>query len=95
MRPSTVVVSRMSVSQAEVQLAGLTDTRHQLLLLTLGLVALVGEDLLLSADLTVVLNVVGHGQVRHGSSADRDGLAAQGTHGHLMYRQSGGAGSSV
>ena len=89
------MICRVSVGQTEVQFAGLTDTRHQLLLLTLGLVALVGEDLLLSADLTVVLNVVGHGQVRHGSSADRDGLAAQGTHGHLMYRQSGGAGSSV
>ena len=55
------MICRVSVGQTEVQFAGLTDTRHQLLLLTLGLVALVGEDLLLGADLTVVLNVVGHG----------------------------------
>ena len=84
------MICRVSVGQTEVQFAGLTDTRHQLLLLTLGLVALVGEDLLLGADLTVVLNVVGHGQVGHGSSADRDGLAAQGTHGHLVQTVRGG-----
>ena len=83
MRSGTVVVSRVSVGQTEVQFAGLTDTRHQLLLLTLGLVAPVGEDLLLGPDLTVVLDVFGDGQVRDGSSGHRDGLTAERTDGNL------------
>jgi len=83
LRSGTVVVSRVSVGQTEVQLAGLTDTRHQLLLLTLGLVAPVGEDLLLGPDLTVVLDVFGDCQVRDGSSGHRDGLTAQRTDGNL------------
>jgi len=71
------------VSEAEVELAGLTDTRHQLLLLTLGLVALVGEDLLLGPDLTVVLYMLGDGQVGDGASVHRDGLIAEWTDGDL------------
>ena len=83
MRSGTVVVSRVSVGQTEVQFAGLTDTRHQLLLLTLGLVAPVGEDFLLGPDLTVVLDVFGDGQVRDCSSGHRDGLTAERTDGNL------------
>jgi len=71
------------VGQTEVEPAGGTDARHQLLLLTLRLVALVGEDLLLGPHLAVVLNVGGHHEVRDGTSGDWDGLAAQWTHGHL------------
>lgn len=83
MRSGTVVVSWVSVGQTEVQFAGLTDTRHQLFLLTLRLVAPVGEDLLLGPDLTVVLDVFGDGQVRDGPPGHRDGLTAQRTDGNL------------
>jgi len=77
------VISWVSVSQTEVQFAAVTDARHQLLLLTLGLVAFVGEDLGLLPGLAVVLDVLRHGVIRDTAPAHRDGLTAQGTHGHL------------
>ena len=72
------MISWMSVSQAKVEFARITDAGHQLLLLALGLVASVGEDLVLGPDLTVVLNVGGHHCVRYRSS------------GHRYTRKSGG-----
>ena len=77
------MVSWVSVSQTEVQFAAVTDAGHQLLLLALGLVALVGEDLGLLPSLAVVLNVLRHGVIGDTAPAHRDGLTAQGTHGHL------------
>ena len=80
------MVSWVSVSQTEVQLAAVTDAGHQLLLLALGLVALVGEDLGLLPSLAVVLDVLRHGVIRDTAPAHWDGLTAQGTHGHLAIR---------
>ena len=79
------MICRVSVGQTEVQFAGLTDTRHQLLLLTLGLPASVGEHRLLGAQLAVVLDVFRHGKVRDGSTGYRDGLVAERTYGHLQH----------
>ena len=45
------MISWVAVSQTEVQFAGITDQRHQLLLLTPALVALVREHLLFRLDL--------------------------------------------
>ena len=83
------MVSWVSVSQTEVQFAAVTDAGHQLLLLALGLVALVGEDLGLLPSLAVVLNVLRHGVIRDTAPAHRYGLTAQGTHGHLNTRHVG------
>jgi len=47
----------VSVGQTEVEVTRITDTGDQLLLLTLGLVALVGEHLLLLLALAVLLYV--------------------------------------
>ena len=80
------MVSWVSVSQTEVQFAAVTDAGHQLLLLALGLVAFVGEDLGLLPGLAVVLYVLRHGVIRDTAPAHRDGLTAQGTHGHLAIR---------
>lgn len=77
------MICRVSVSQTEVQFAAVTDARHQLLLLALGLVALVGEDLGLLPRLAVVLDVLRHCVVRDAAPGHRDGLAAQRTHWHL------------
>ena len=71
------------MGQAEVQFASITDAGHQLLLLALGLVASVGEDLVLGPDLTVVLNVGGNNCVRYRSSGHRYWLVTQRTHGNL------------
>ena len=81
------MVCRVSVSQTEVQFAAVTDARHQLLLLALGLVTLVGEDLGLLPSLAVVLDVLRHGVVRDAVPGHRDGLAAQRTHWHLGMRK--------
>ena len=78
------MVSGMSVGQTEVQSAGLTDQGDQLLLLTLGLPAPVGEHRLFGADLAVVLDVFRHGEVRDSSSGHGDRLVAQRTYGHLQ-----------
>lgn len=51
------MISWVAVSQTEVQFAGITDQRHQLLLLALALVTLVREHLLFRLDLTIVFNV--------------------------------------
>ena len=75
----------MSVGQTEVQSAGLTDQGDQLLLLTLGLPAPVGEHRLLGAELAVVLDVFRHGKVRDGSPGYRDGLVAERTYGDLTH----------
>ena len=75
----------MSVGQTEVQSAGLTDQGDQLLLLTLGLPAPVGEHRLLGAQLAVVLDVFRHGKVRDGSAGYGDGLVAERTYGHLQH----------
>ena len=80
------MVCWMSVSQTEVQFADVTDARHQFLLLALGLVALVGEDLGLLPGLAVVLDVLRHGVVRDAAPGYRNGLTAQGTHRHLGIR---------
>ena len=77
----------MSVSQTEVQFAAVTDAGHQLLLLALGLVAPVGEDLVLGPDLTVVLNVGGNHHVGHRSSGHRYWLVTQRTHGNLTITE--------
>ena len=45
------MISWVAVSQTEVQFAGITDQRHQLLLLALALVTLVREHLLFRLDL--------------------------------------------
>jgi len=47
----------VSVGQAEVEVTAITDAGNQLLLLALGLVALVGEHLLLLLTLAVLLNM--------------------------------------
>ena len=80
------MVSGMSVGQTEVQPAGLAHDGNQLLLLTLGLPAPVGEHRLLGAQLAVVLDVFRHGEVRDGSAGHGDGLVAQGTYGNLEDR---------
>jgi hypothetical protein len=41
------MILRVTVGEAEVEMAGRADERHQLLFLTLGLVTPVGEHLLL------------------------------------------------
>ena len=79
------MVSGMSVGQTEVQPAGITHDGDQLLLLTLGLPAPVGEHRLLGAQLAVVLDVFRHGQVRDGASGYGDGLAAQRTYRNLQH----------
>ena len=81
------MICRVSVGQTEVQFAAVTDARHQLLLLALGLVALVGEDLGLLPGLAVVLDVLRHGVVRDAAPGHGDGLAAQGTHWHLSIKK--------
>jgi hypothetical protein len=68
------MVCGMSVGKTEVEPAGGADTWHQLLLLTLRLVALVREHLLLCSNLAGVLDVSGDCKVRHGSSRDWYGL---------------------
>ena len=82
------MVSWVSVGQTEVQSAALADAGHQLLLLALGLVALVGEDLGLLPRLAVVLDVLRHSVVRDTAPRHRDGLTAQGAHGHLDNEES-------
>ena len=77
------MVCGVAVGEAEVELAGVADAGHQLLLLALVLVARVVEDLALVAGRAVVLNVLGHRQVRHRAPAHRHGLAAQRTHRNL------------
>ena len=79
------MVSGMSVGQTEVQLAGITDDGNQLLLLTFGLVAPVGEHRLFGAHLAVVLDVFRHSKVRDGSAGYGDGLVAERTYGHLQH----------
>lgn len=51
------MVCCVSVGQAEVEVTSVTDAGNQLLLLALGLVALVGEHLLLLLVLAVLLNM--------------------------------------
>merc|ERR1719186_1226850 len=51
------MISRVSVCQAEVKPTAVTDAGNQLLLFALGLVAPVGEHLLLLLLLAVLLNV--------------------------------------
>lgn len=77
------MVSGVSVGKTEVEPADGTDTWHQLLLLTLRLVALVRKHLLLRPHLAVVFYVGRDCEVRHGSSRDRYGLATQWAHGDL------------
>ena len=77
----------MSVGQTKVKFARITDAGHQLLLLALGLVAPVGEDLVLGPHLTVVLDVGGHHQVRHRPSGHRDWLVTQRTYRYLTNKQ--------
>ena len=70
------MVSGVSVGETEVEAAGITDNRNQLLLLALGLVTSVGENSFLGSHLAVVLDVLRHGEVRDGSSGYGDGMVA-------------------
>merc|ERR1719333_2025579 len=65
LRSFTVMICSVPVGQTEIKVAGITDTGDQLFLLTLRLVALVGEDFLFLFALTVLLYVGGHSQVRN------------------------------
>jgi len=55
LRSFTVMICSVPVGQTEIKVAGITDTGDQLFLLTLRLVALVGEDFLFLFALTVPL----------------------------------------
>lgn len=51
------MICSVSMGQAEVEVTAVTDAGNQLLLLALGLVAFVGEHLLLLLALAVLLNM--------------------------------------
>ena len=80
------MICSVPVGQTEIKVAGNTDTGDQLFLLTLRLVALVGEDFLFLFALTVFLYVGGHGQVRNCTTWYWNWGAAEGANGNLKTR---------